>query len=37
VWLVGTVRGPVDVVQLDGVRRTRRPRVDSEIRAFCGF
>jgi 4-amino-4-deoxychorismate lyase len=36
-WLVGTVRGPVDVVQLDGVRRTRRPRVDSEIRAFCGF
>jgi 4-amino-4-deoxychorismate lyase len=37
VWLVGTVRGPVDVVVLDGVSRTRQPEIDAEIRAFVGF
>ena len=37
VWLVGSVRGPVDVVSLDGVTRTRMPEVDAEIRALAGF
>jgi 4-amino-4-deoxychorismate lyase len=37
VWLVGSVRGPVDVVELDGVARARRPEVDAEIRALAGF
>lgn len=37
VWLVGSVRGPVDVVELDGRRRTRVPEVDAEIRALAGF
>jgi 4-amino-4-deoxychorismate lyase len=37
VWLVASVRGPVDVVELDGVRRTRVPEVDAEIRRLAGF
>lgn len=37
VWLVSSVRGPVDVVDLDGKARTRVPAVDAEIRALCGF
>jgi 4-amino-4-deoxychorismate lyase len=37
VWLVGTVRGPVDIVVLDGVSRTRQPEIDAEIRALAGF
>jgi 4-amino-4-deoxychorismate lyase len=37
VWLVGSVRGPVDVVELDGKQRTRQPEVDREIRALAGF
>ncbi len=37
VWLVGSVRGPVDVVELDGKPRERRPDVDAEIRALIGF
>jgi 4-amino-4-deoxychorismate lyase len=37
VWLVGTVRGPVEIVELDGQGRARRPQVDAEIRALCGF
>jgi 4-amino-4-deoxychorismate lyase len=37
VWLVASVRGPVDVVSLDGVARARRPDVDREIRALAGF
>lgn len=36
-WLVGTVRGPVDVVELDGKQRTRLPDVDAEIRRLAGF
>lgn len=36
-WLVGSVRGPVDVVELDGKARERRPDVDAEIRALAGF
>jgi 4-amino-4-deoxychorismate lyase len=37
VWLVSSVRGPVDVVELDGKARTRLPAVDAEIRRLCGF
>lgn len=37
VWLVGTVRGPVDVVELDGKQRSRVPAVDAEIRRLAGF
>jgi 4-amino-4-deoxychorismate lyase len=37
VWLVGSVRGPVDVVELDGKHRPRRPEIDREIRELAGF
>jgi 4-amino-4-deoxychorismate lyase len=37
VWLIGSVRGPVDVVDLDGRARPRRPGVDAEIRRLAGF
>jgi 4-amino-4-deoxychorismate lyase len=37
VWLVGTVRGPVDVVELDGKQRARVPDVDRAIRRMAGF
>jgi 4-amino-4-deoxychorismate lyase len=37
VWLVGTVRGPVDVVELDGKPRTRLPTLDAELRRLAGF
>lgn len=36
-WLVSSVRGPVDVVDLDGKARVRIPDVDAEIRRLCGF
>jgi 4-amino-4-deoxychorismate lyase len=36
-WLVASVRGPVDVVELDGKARTRVPEVDAEVRRFAGF
>lgn len=37
IWLVSSVRGPVDVVELDGKPRTRHPDLDAEIRGLCGF
>ena len=37
VWIVSSTRGPVDLVELDGRSRPRRPDVDAEIRALCGF
>lgn len=37
VWLISSVRGPIDVVELDGKSRGRVPDVDAEIRALCGF
>lgn len=37
VWLIGSVRGPVDVIELDGTPRDRRPSIDSEIRELVGF
>jgi 4-amino-4-deoxychorismate lyase len=36
-WLVGSVRGPVDVVDLNGEPRQRLPAVDAEIRRLAGF
>ncbi len=36
-WLVGSVRGPVDVVALDGRYRERHTAVDTEIRQMVGF
>jgi 4-amino-4-deoxychorismate lyase len=37
IWLIGSVRGPVDVVELDGKPRVRLPEVDAEIRRLAGF
>jgi 4-amino-4-deoxychorismate lyase len=37
VWLIGSVRGPVDVVELDGKPRERHPEVDAQIRGLVGF
>lgn len=37
VWLVGSVRGPVDVVELDGKARERAPAVDRQVRGLAGF
>lgn len=37
VWLIGSVRGPVDVVRLDGTPRGRDAARTAEIRALCGF
>jgi 4-amino-4-deoxychorismate lyase len=36
-WLIGSVRGPVDVVELDGTPRARRPEIDAQVRALAGF
>jgi 4-amino-4-deoxychorismate lyase len=36
-WLTSSVRGPIDVVELDGKARTRLPEVDAEIRRLSGF
>jgi 4-amino-4-deoxychorismate lyase len=36
-WLVASVRGPIDVVALDDVPRPRVPDVDGEIRRLAGF
>jgi 4-amino-4-deoxychorismate lyase len=37
VWLIGSVRGPVDIVELDGKARARVPETDAEIRRLAGF
>ena len=37
VWVLSSVRGAVDVVELDGRTRDRHPDVDAEIRRLCGF
>ncbi|MEO8889151.1 MAG: aminotransferase class IV [Jatrophihabitantaceae bacterium] len=36
-WLIGSVRGPVDVVAIDGTPRARDERRTAEIRGLCGF
>jgi 4-amino-4-deoxychorismate lyase len=37
VWVIGSVRGPVDVIELDGKPRERVPAVDAEVRRLAGF
>jgi 4-amino-4-deoxychorismate lyase len=37
VWLTSSVRGPVDVVELDGKQRSRVPAIDDDIRRLSGF
>jgi 4-amino-4-deoxychorismate lyase len=37
VWLIGSVRGPVDVVELDGKPRDRVAEVDTAVRRLAGF
>jgi 4-amino-4-deoxychorismate lyase len=37
VWLIGSVRGPVDVVELDGKPRERVPEIDAAVRRLAGF
>lgn len=37
VWITSSVRGPVELVELDGKARVRRPEVDAEIRRLSGF
>jgi 4-amino-4-deoxychorismate lyase len=37
VWIISSVRGPVDVIELDGKSRARRAEVDAEIRQLAGF
>ncbi len=36
-WIVSSVRGPVEVVSLDGAKRERAPETDARIRGLCGF
>jgi 4-amino-4-deoxychorismate lyase len=37
IWLMGSVRGPVDVVELDARPRARHPEIDAEVRRLAGF
>jgi 4-amino-4-deoxychorismate lyase len=37
VWVISSVRGPVDVVELDATPRTRVPDVVAEVRALTDF
>jgi 4-amino-4-deoxychorismate lyase len=37
VWLIGSVRGPVEVIELDGRRREPAPGPLAEARRLCGF
>ncbi len=37
VWVISSVRGPVDVIELDGKARSRKPVIDAEVRALCDF
>jgi 4-amino-4-deoxychorismate lyase len=37
IWLIGSVRGPVDVVELDGRRRERALDALADVRGLCGF
>lgn len=36
-WVISSVRGPIDVIELDGKQRPRRPDTDAEIRRLAGF
>lgn len=36
-WVISSVRGPVEVIELSGSARERRPELDTEIKKLCGF
>ncbi len=36
-WLVSSVRGPVEVIELDGKARERMPDLDAQLRALVDF
>jgi 4-amino-4-deoxychorismate lyase len=36
-WVISAVRGPVEVIELDGARRARRPDLTAEITKLAGF
>ena len=36
-WIVSSTRGPVEVVELDGVTRDRAPELDAQVKQLCGF
>lgn len=36
-WLIGTVRGPVEVIELDGRAHRRDLVASSDVRRLCGF
>ncbi|MGH8861411.1 MAG: aminotransferase class IV [Jatrophihabitantaceae bacterium] len=37
VWIISSVRGPVEVVDLDGKPRARTSDLDTQIKSLCGF
>jgi 4-amino-4-deoxychorismate lyase len=37
VWIISSVRGPVEVIALGETERGRRPDLDTEIKKLCGF
>ena len=37
VWVTSSVRGPVEVIELGGTSRMRRPDLDTEIKKLSGF
>ena len=37
VWIVSSVRGPVEVIELDGKARAHNPPLDTEIKTLAGF
>jgi 4-amino-4-deoxychorismate lyase len=37
IWIISSVRGPVDLIELDGTGRRRLPEIDAEIKRLCGF
>jgi 4-amino-4-deoxychorismate lyase len=37
VWIISSVRGPVEVIDLDGTLRAQQPDLHKEISDLCGF
>jgi 4-amino-4-deoxychorismate lyase len=37
VWIVSSVRGPIDVIEINGTARARDQEIDAAVRALCGF
>lgn len=36
-WLTSSVRGPIEIVELDGKPRVRQPKIDADIKRLSGF